>query len=162
MFWGNNKKNKISGVTIKFRNVEIMEFKNIVIMKGNVIKDKSFEFAIRIVNLYKYLTDSKKELTLSKQLLRSGTSIGANIEEGVSGQSKKDFIAKLSISLKEAKETHYWLRLLYRCEYLDKKMFDSIICDCDEIIVILTSILKTSRSNMNLEIKELKNVKINF
>ncbi len=117
-------------------------------MKENVVKDKSFEFAVRVVNLYKYLVDSKKEFVLSKQLLKSGTSVGANIEEGVAGQSKKDFVAKLSISLKEAKETHYWLQLLHRCEYLDKKMFDSIIRDCNEIIVILTSILKTSRNNL--------------
>lgn len=116
-------------------------------MRENVIRDKSFEFAVRVVNLYKYLTEHKKEFVLSKQLLKSGTSIGANIEEGVSGQSKKDFIAKLSISLKEAKETHYWLRLLYRCEYLEKNMFDSMIGYCDEIIIILTRILKTSREN---------------
>jgi four helix bundle protein len=119
-------------------------------MKENVIKDKSFEFAVRTVNLYKYLIENKKEFVLSKQLLKSGTSVGANIEEGVAGQSKKDFVSKLSISLKEAKETHYWLRLLYRCEYLDQKMFDSIIGDCDEIIVILTSILKTSRRNLEI------------
>ena len=97
------------------------------------------------------VTDSKKEFILSKQLLRSGTSVGANVEEGTSGQSKKDFVAKLSISLKEAKETHYWLRLLHRCEYLDKKMFDSIIVDCDEIITILTRILKTARNNLEIE-----------
>ncbi|MDR1729420.1 MAG: four helix bundle protein [Prevotellaceae bacterium] len=120
-------------------------------MRENVVKDKSFEFAVRAVNLYKYLVDNKKEFILSKQLLKSGTSAGANIEEGAAGQSKKDFISKLSVSLKEAKETHYWLRLLHRCEYLDKKMFDSIIKDCDEIIVILTSILKTSRKNVGIE-----------
>jgi four helix bundle protein len=116
-------------------------------MKENVIKEKSFEFAVRIINLYKYLTNDKKEFVLSKQILRSGTSIGANVEEAVAGQSKKDFVAKLSISLKEAKETHYWLRLLSRCEYIDEVMFNSVIKDCDEIIVILTRILQTSRKN---------------
>jgi four helix bundle protein len=120
-------------------------------MRENVIRDKSFDFAVRIVNLYKYLIGNEKEFVLSKQLLRSGTSVGANVEEGLSGQSKKDFVAKLSISLKEAKETHYWLRLLYKCEYIDKKMFDSIIVDCDEVIVILTRILKTSRNNLEIE-----------
>jgi four helix bundle protein len=118
-------------------------------MKENVIKGKSFEFAVRIINLYKYLDTNKKELILSKQILRSGTSIGANVEEAIAGQSKKDFVAKLSISLKEAKETHYWLRLLSRCEYIDEQMFKSIINDCDEIIVILTRILQTSRKNGN-------------
>ncbi|KAA6301405.1 MAG: hypothetical protein EZS26_002392 [Candidatus Ordinivivax streblomastigis] len=118
-------------------------------MKENVIKGKSFEFAVRIINLYKYLNTNKKELILSKQILRSGTSIGANVEEAIAGQSKKDFVAKLSISLKEAKETHYWLRLLSRCEYIDEQMFNSIINDCDEIIVILTRILQTSRKNGN-------------
>jgi four helix bundle protein len=118
-------------------------------MKENVIKEKSFEFSIRVINLYKYLTNEKKEFILSKQIIRSGTSIGANVEEACAGQSKKDFIAKLSISLKEAKETHYWLRLLFRCEYIEEQMFNSIIKDCDEIIVILTRILQTSRKSDN-------------
>ncbi|MDR0834841.1 MAG: four helix bundle protein [Candidatus Symbiothrix sp.] len=114
-------------------------------MKENVIKEKSFEFSIRVINLYKYLINDKKEFILSKQIIRSGTSIGANVEEACAGQSKKDFVAKLSISLKEAKETHYWLRLLSRCDYIDEQMFNSIVKDCDEIIVILTRILQTSR-----------------
>ncbi len=87
-------------------------------MKENVIKAKSYAFALRIVKLYRYLIDEQKIYTLADQVLRSGTSIGANIEEGCSGQSKKDFVAKLSISLKESKETHYWLRLLYDGGYL--------------------------------------------
>lgn len=116
-------------------------------MKENLVKDKSFSFAVRIVNLYKYLTIEQKEFVLSKQILRSGTSIGANIEEADSGQSKKDFIAKMSISLKEAKETHYWLRLLSECNYLEKNMYESMIKDCNEIIVLLTRILQTSRKN---------------
>ncbi len=118
-------------------------------MKENVIRDKSFVFAVRIVKLYKYLVENKKEFVISKQIIRSGTSIGANIEEGNSGQSKKDFIAKLSISLKEAKETHYWLRLLVECQYIEKEMFDSIVKDCDEIILILTRILQTARKNLH-------------
>lgn len=118
-------------------------------MKENVLKDKSYNFAIRCVKLYKYLAGEQKGFVLSKQILRSGTSIGANIEEANSGQSKNDFIAKLSISLKEAKETHYWLRLLYDCDYLNKNMFDSLLIDCNEIIALLTRIIKTARENKN-------------
>ena len=117
------------------------------IMRENVLKDKSYNFAIRTVKLYKYLVGEQKEFVLSKQILRSGTSIGANVEEANSGQSKKDFIAKLSISLKEAKETHYWLRLLHDCDYLNQQMFDSLLSDCNEIISLLTVIIKTSRTN---------------
>lgn len=86
-------------------------------MKENVVQQKSFAFAIRVVNAYKYLTEQKKEFVLSKQLLRSGTSIGANVEEATGGQSKKDFIAKISISYKEARETKYWLNLLTATDY---------------------------------------------
>ena len=116
-------------------------------MKENLIKTKTYAFAVRIVKLYKILSSEQKEFVLSKQLLRSGTSIGANIEEGVAAQRRKDFISKLSISLKEAKETHYWLHLLRDCSYLDVKGFESIIADCDEVIVVLTKILKTTRAN---------------
>ena len=116
-------------------------------MKDNLIQKKSFDFAIRIVNLYKYLIEEKKEYTLSKQLLRSGTSIGANIEESLGGQSKKDFIAKLSIAYKEARETNYWLRILRETNYLSKKQFDAIYPDLEEIQKILASILKTSKKN---------------
>jgi len=117
-------------------------------MKENIVKKKSFGFALRIIKMYKYLASEKKEFVLSKQVLRSGTSIGANIEEADSAQSKKDFIAKMSISLKEAKETHYWLRLLHLSDFISKDMFDSIIIDCEEIIAMLTSIIKTSRQNV--------------
>ncbi|NVN96254.1 MAG: four helix bundle protein [Bacteroidetes bacterium] len=117
-------------------------------MKENIIKEKSYSFAVRIVKLNKYLIKEHKEYVLSKQILKSGTSVGANIEEANSGQSKKDFIAKLSISLKEAKETHYWLRLLFDCEYIDKAIFDSLLFDCNEIIIILTKILKSSKENL--------------
>jgi four helix bundle protein len=117
-------------------------------MKENVILNKTFEFAVRIVNLYKYLTTEKKEFVMSKQILRSGTSMGANAEEADSGQSKKDFIAKMEIVLKEGKETRYWLRLLNRTEYIDNKIFDSMLSDCNEIIAIVTAIIVTARKNI--------------
>lgn len=116
-------------------------------MKNNIIQEKSFNFAIRIVNLYKYLKENKKEYILSKQMLRSGTSIGANIEEGIGGQSRKDFIAKLQISLKEARETHYWLRLLNATGYLSESETNSIITECEDIRNILTAILKSTKTN---------------
>ena len=111
-------------------------------MTDNVIEKKSFAFAIRIVNLNKYLTLDKKELIMSKQLLRCGTSIGANVSEAEKGQSKADFTAKMNIALKEANETYYWLRLLYATGYLDNKMFESIENDIKELIAILTAICK--------------------
>jgi four helix bundle protein len=116
-------------------------------MKENVIKNKSFEFALRIVKLYKYLTDTKKEFILSKQLLRSGTSIGANIREAEHGQSKADFISKLSISLKEANETDYWLELLFKSEYIDSNQYRSLKNDIEEILKLLVSIIKSSKNN---------------
>lgn len=114
-------------------------------MKENIIKDKSFNFAVRIVNLNKYLVSKKKEFVLSKQILRSGTSIGANVEEAIGGISKSDFSHKISIAYKEGRETHFWLRLLYAAEYIDKNMYDSLIHDCDENCKILYAILNTSR-----------------
>ncbi len=116
-------------------------------MKENIIQQKSFAFAIRIVNAYKYLTDQKKEFVLSKQLLRSGTSIGANVEEAIGGQSKKDFIAKISISYKEARETKYLLNLLTDTDYLDEKLSKSLIDDAEELCKILSSILLTTKQN---------------
>ena len=113
----------------------------------NPIKDKSFEFSVRIVNLYKYLSNEKKETIMSKQVFRSGTSIGANICEGLQGISTADFLSKLSISLKEACETDYWLRLLHRTGYLDDVLFDSIIADCQELIKLLTAIIKRTKEN---------------
>ena len=109
---------------------------------GSIIEIKSFDFAVRTVNLYKHLTQEKKEFVLSKQLLRCGTSIGANIAEAERGQSKADFNAKLNIALKEANETYYWLRLLHETDYLTDKEFKSIEKDIDEIIAILVSICK--------------------
>jgi len=118
-------------------------------MKENIIKDKSFAFAVRIVNLYKFLIDTKKEYVLSKQLLKSGTSIGANIEEAIGGQSKSDFISKISISYKEARESHYWLRILRETDYISDKQFISIEKDLNEILKIITSIQKTSKKISN-------------
>ena len=112
--------------------------------QDNLILDKSKAFAVRIVKLYQYLCDEKKEYVLSKQVLRSGTSIGANAKEAVRGQSKADFIAKMNIALKEASETEYWLELLYETAYLDKAQFDSIYADNQELLKILTSIVKSS------------------
>ena len=111
-------------------------------MSENIIEKKSFTFAIRIVNLYKYLTSDKKELIISKQLLRCGTSIGANVSEAEKGQSRADFTAKMNIALKEANETYYWLRLLNATGYLDNKMFESIESDIKELVAILTAICK--------------------
>jgi four helix bundle protein len=111
-------------------------------MKEIIIKEKSFEFAVRIINLYKYLAETKKEYIISKQILRSGTSIGANVEEAIGGVSRPDFKNKLSTAYKEARETHYWLRLLERTKYIDRKMFVSFESDCTEILKILYTIIK--------------------
>ena len=112
----------------------------------NVIVSKSKQFAIRIIHLYQFLVDNKREHILSKQLLRSGTSIGANVKEAIRGQSKADFYAKMFIALKEASESEYWLELLQETGYIYDDDFDSIYSDCQEIINILVSITKT-RSN---------------
>jgi len=116
----------------------------------NEILDLSIGFAVRIVRLYQYLCEEKKEYVLSKQLLRSGTGIGANVREAVYGQSKKDFIAKMSIALKEASETEYWLELLYKVNYLEKKQHVSITNDCTKIVKILTAIIKTSKKQTKI------------
>ena len=113
----------------------------------NLIEVKSFDFAVRIVKLYRYLTNEKNEYILSKQLLRSGTSIGANVTEAERGQSKADFYAKVNIALKEACETHYWLRLLYRTDFMTEQEFLSIESDIKEIISILTAINKTNKKS---------------
>ena len=119
--------------------------------KVNVVRDKSFDFALRIVDLYKYLRYEKKEYVLSKQLLRSGTSIGANVEEAQAAQSKKDFISKMSIASKEARETLYWLKLLKYGSYITN---DEIINDSNELIRLLTSIVKSSvKNNSKLSIQ---------
>lgn len=113
--------------------------------RNNTIQDKSFLFAIEIVNLYNYLSVTKRELVLSKQLLKSGTSIGANVKEAEFAQSKLDFISKMSISLKEANECDYWLELLYRTNFIDEKMYKEYKLKSTEIIKLLVSIVKSSK-----------------
>ena len=109
------------------------------------IQEKSFRFAVRIVNLCKYLQKEQKEFILSKQVLRSGTCIGANVAEAQQAQSRLDFLNKLNISLKEAYETDYWLRLLHATQYLNQEEFESIITDCGEVERLLISIIKTTK-----------------
>lgn len=116
---------------------------------NNILADKAISFAIRIVNCYKFLTEEEKEYIMSKQVLRSGTSIGANIHEAIHGQSRADFISKMSIALKEASETSYWLVILYKTEFLDDKSYKSLKRDIDEIIRILISTIKTTKKNDN-------------
>jgi len=113
----------------------------------SIVGDKSYMFAIRIVRLYQHLAENKKEYIIGKQVLKSGTSIGANIEEALGALSKKEFIAKVQIAYKEARETKYWLRILFDTEYIDQITFDSIIADCDELLKMMVSILKTSKEN---------------
>ncbi|MCR4879155.1 MAG: four helix bundle protein [Bacteroidales bacterium] len=114
----------------------------------NIILTKSKTYALRIIKMYKYLCAEKKEFVMSKQILRSGTSIGANVREGSRGQSKSDFVAKMSIAQKEAEETCYWLELLYESGYISKKIFDSMYEDNLELIRILSSIIITTRQNL--------------
>ena len=111
----------------------------------NIIEEKSFRFAVRIVKLSGYLRRERKEFVLSKQLMRSGTSIGANVAEAQQAQSRADFHAKLSIALKEAVETNYWLRLLRATEYLKNTEAESLLADCRELERLLTAIVKTSK-----------------
>ena len=114
-------------------------------MKNNVIKDKSYAFALRVIKAYKFLSEEKREFVLSKQMLRSGTAIGALVREGEHAQSDADFVNKMNIALKEANETEYWLMLLKDSEYIDEKSFVSIQQDCVEVIKLLISIVKTSK-----------------
>ncbi|HET6721753.1 MAG TPA: four helix bundle protein [Chitinophagaceae bacterium] len=111
----------------------------------NVILDKSFKFGLRVLKLYIHLKKKKVDGGLCSQILDSGTSIGANVEEAIGGSSRKDWINKLQIAYKEARETRYWLRLLREGEMLEKKLADSFLKDCDEIIAILTAILNSSK-----------------
>ena len=117
-------------------------------MNENVIKNKSFAFAIRIVKLYQYLCTEKKEFTLSKQLLRSGTSVGAMVREAEYAETTKDFLRKLAIAQKEINETLYWLALLKETEYLESQHFESINTDAVEIIKILTSIIRSTKNGI--------------
>ncbi len=116
-------------------------------MSDNVVLEKSSDFAIRVVKLYKYLCNDQKEYVLSKQLVRSGTSIGANINEAQAGQSKADFIAKMAISSKEARESKYWINLLIKTDYLsqDDKHVQTLVSEIDEIVRLLTSIVKSAQ-----------------
>ncbi len=118
--------------------------------KENVIQDKTAAYAIRIIRLYQYLTDVKHEQTISKQILRSGTSIGANTAESRNAQSKADFISKLNIALKEADETAFWLKTLYGGNYITERQLQSMLADNAEIIRILVKIIKTSKENMGI------------
>jgi len=115
-------------------------------MKDNLIKNKSFAFSLRVIKLYKYVVETKKEYVLSKQILRSGTAIGALIYESEHAESKADFIHKLSISLKEANETDYWLELLFQSDYISQIEYESIKRDIQELLKLLVSIIKTSKS----------------
>ena len=115
--------------------------------KENTIQNKSFNFALRIIKLRQYLNKEHKEYSIADQILRSGTSVGANVSEAEYAQSKSDFINKMNIALKEANETSYWLRLLFFGNYLDEKMFNSLFGDCKELIGILHAIVKTSKEN---------------
>ncbi|MBR3890100.1 four helix bundle protein [bacterium] len=117
-------------------------------LKENVIKTKSFDFAVSIIKLYKFLSEKKKEFVLSKQILRSGTSIGANVNEAQQGQSKKDFLMKMNISLKECSETKYWIELLYVTEYINTEQKDNILNKCIELEKMLTAIVKTTSESL--------------
>jgi len=114
-------------------------------MGDSIVGRKSFDFAVRVVRLYKFLCYEKREFVLSRQLLRSGTSIGANIREALQGQSKKDFISKMNIALKEANESLYWIELFIESDILDEKQGQSIWNDCNELVSLLIAIIKTSK-----------------
>lgn len=114
--------------------------------KNSIIQDKSLDFSVRIVRLCRYLENERREFVISKQILRSGTSVGANVRESRNAQSDADFISKLSISLKEADETQFWLEVLYRSETIDEKMYKSLCDDVKELVALLTSIIKTMKS----------------
>ena len=113
----------------------------------NIVRDKSFAFALRVVKLSQYLNQEKREYVLTKQLLRSGTAIGALVRESEHAESRADFIHKLAIALKEANETQYWLELLHKADYIDKKGFDSIHQNCIELLKLLISIIKSTKAN---------------
>ena len=120
-------------------------------MKENKVSVKSLAFAIRVVKLYKYLAETKKEYVLSKQMLRAGTAIGALIREAEHGQSKADFLSKMNIALKEANETLYWLILLKETDYLNANEFNSVYADCEELVKMLASIVKTTKNKLKME-----------
>ncbi|MDR2732146.1 MAG: four helix bundle protein [Fibromonadaceae bacterium] len=114
----------------------------------NPVVKKSYDFALDIIILYKFLVEERKEFVLSKQLLRSGTGVGANIREAIDGQSKPDFLSKMNISLKEARESLYWIDLLRDSNYIDLKQKQKVYKECEELIRILTSIVKTTKQKI--------------
>ena len=120
-------------------------------MGRSVAADKSFKFAVRVVNLYRFLDEEKHEYAMSKQLLRSGTSIGANISEALHAQGKRDFLSKINIALKEANESAYWIELLHATKYINDKQSESIYTYCNEIISLLAAIVKTTKKNLEPE-----------
>ncbi len=120
---------------------------------GNVVQEKSYAFALRIVRMYQHVRSQKQDSVLSMQVLRSGTSIGANVEEGLGAQSENDFFAKFSIAYKEARETRYWLRLMCDAGYLEPNAAKSLLADCDELLKIIGSIRKTIKAKKELRIK---------
>ena len=117
-------------------------------MKDSIVKNKSYKFSLKIIKLYLYLKNEKKEYQLSKQILRSGTSICANIEEALGGQSRKDFLSKISISYKEARETNYWLRLLRDSQLLEESMFTELNSDSEELLRLLGKIQITVKNSL--------------
>lgn len=117
-------------------------------MEGNPIYDKALAYAVRVVNMYKFLKEEKQERVMSKQLLRCGTSIGANISEALSAESTMDFVHKLAISQKEARETQYWLTLLNRTEYITNTQYDSMVNDCRELYRMITSIILSTKQKI--------------
>ncbi|MCK4531142.1 MAG: four helix bundle protein [Candidatus Marinimicrobia bacterium] len=118
-------------------------------MERNLILDKSIQFAIKIIKAYQYLKNDRKEYVMSKQLLKSGTSIGANMKEAIQAQSKRDFLSKTNIALKEASETEYWIDILMKTGYFNERQ-NSLMADCIEINKILQSIVKTTKNNLNM------------
>ena len=119
--------------------------------KPNVIADRSFDFAVQIIKLYRELCDKEKGFVLSNQLLRSGTSVGANVEEALQAQSKRDYLSKMNIALKEAKETLYWIRLFHATGYFNDKQKEILYNDCNEIVSLLVAIVKTTKKNLSDE-----------
>ncbi len=120
-------------------------------MSNSIAAEKSIDFAVRVVNLSKYLIETKKEYVMSKQILKSGTSIGANIHEAREAQTGADFISKINISLKETSETKYWLEILYRTEYITKQEYTSLMNDCNELSKMLTATILTRKQTLGKE-----------
>ncbi len=119
-------------------------------MKENILKDKSFDFSVRIVKLSQFLNNERKEYVISNQVLRSGTSVGAMVRESEYAESKADFIHKLHIALKEADETEYWLDILYKTSYLERKLYDSLKEDISELLKLLITIIKNTKKNLSM------------